>query len=209
MRGILGAMSGSPAPWRTRGSVERFVAAAPEEVYRVVSDVTSTGQRSEECRSAAWLPGGPQTAQVGARFRWRNRFRVARWSRVCEVVEADPGRTFAFRTVPQRVDLSRADSTTWRYDLLPQDGGTLLRHSYEVHRLPLQPFRALYGALLPHHRDMRPAMQHTLDRVADAVETPSSSAASVTPDGGARPGPDAAPSPARARRPRERAAATR
>ena len=154
------------AQWRTSGSEERFVEAAPDVVYRLVSDVTSAGQRSDECRSAEWLDDGPAPGQVGARFRGRNTFGVARWSRVCEVVEADPGVAFAFRTVPERLDLSRADSTTWRYDLLPHDGGTVVRHSYEITRLPMQPFRALYGALLPHHRDMRPAMRHTLDRLA-------------------------------------------
>lgn len=162
-----------PAQWRRAGSDERFVEADPDVVYRVVSDVTSTGQRSEECRSAEWLEDGARPGQVGARFRGRNRCGVARWSRVCEVVEADPGRAFAFRTVPERLDVSRADSTTWRYDLLPQDGGTLVRHSYEITRLPVQPFRALYGALLPHHRDMRPAIRHTLDRIAATVTAPS------------------------------------
>lgn len=157
------------AQWRSGGSVERLVAADPDDVYRVITDVTSTGQRSDECHSAKWLPDGPQSAEVGARFRGRNRSGIARWSRVCEVLEAEPGRCFSFRTVPQRLDLTRADSTTWRYDLLPQDGGTLVRHSYEITRPPLRPFRAIYGVLLPHHKDMRPAMRHTLDRLTDSV----------------------------------------
>lgn len=154
------------AQWRSGGSVERLVAAGPEEIYRLITDVTSTGQRSDECHSAQWLPDGPQAAKVGARFRGRNRFGIARWSRVCEVLEAEPGRLFAFRTVPERLDVSRADSTTWRYELSPEDGGTLVRHSYEITRMPMPPFRTIYGVLLPHHRDMRPAMQHTLDRLA-------------------------------------------
>lgn len=82
------------------------------------------------------------------------------------MIEADPGRAFAFRTVPERLDLSRADSTTWRYDLLRQDSGTLVRHSYEITQPPKQPFRLLYGAVLPHHRDMRPALRQTLERLA-------------------------------------------
>jgi hypothetical protein len=45
----------------------------------------------------------------------------------------------------------------------------LVRHSYEITRLPLPPFKALYGVLLPHHKDMRPAMQYTLDRLAKSV----------------------------------------
>jgi hypothetical protein len=89
---------------------------------------------------------------------------------VCEVIDAQPGRSFAFRTVPERLDLSRADSTTWRYDFEPGAGGTLVRHSYEITTLPKAPFRALYGRLLPQHKDMRPSMTFTLDRLAAAVE---------------------------------------
>jgi hypothetical protein len=159
--------------WRTGGSVERVVEAAPDRVYDVLSDITSTGDRSDECRSAAWMPGSVAGA-VGARFRGRNRSGVARWSRVCEVIEAEPGRRFAFRTVPERFDPSRADSTTWRYELTAVDAGTLVRHSYEITRMPRAPFKALYTVLLPQHRDMRPAMRVTLERLAESVAGPGS-----------------------------------
>lgn len=155
--------------WRTEGSAELVIDAAPDEVYRALSDVTSTGDRSDECRSAEWMPGTAARAVVGARFRGHNRSGIARWSRVCEVVEADPGRRFAFRTVPERFDPSRADSTTWRYELIPVDGRTLVRHSYEITQMPRAPFKALYGVLLPQHRDMRPAMRLTLQRLADSL----------------------------------------
>lgn len=155
--------------WRSGGSVQRVIAAPPEEIYRIVSDVTSTGERSEECRSAAWLPGGPARAEVGARFRGHNRVGIVRWSRVCEVVDAQPGRRFAFRTVPERFDPSRADSTTWSYELEAVEGGTLVRHAYEITRMPWPPFKAIYGSFLAHHRDMRPAMRVTLDRLAERL----------------------------------------
>ena len=103
---------------------------------------------------------------VGARFRGHNRSRLARWTRVCEVLEAQPGRAFAFRTVPERFDPSRRDSTVWRYDLVPDGERTLVRHSYEIVVPPLALFRAIYGVLLPQHLDMRPAMRHTLDALA-------------------------------------------
>ena len=153
--------------WRTGGEVEAVVAASPDEVYAVVSDVTSTGERSEECRRVEWLPGSAREPVVGARFRgWNRAGRLIRWSRVCEVLEAEPGRAFAFRTVPERWDRTRADSTTWRFDLEPVEGGTRVRHSYRMTVMPWPPFQALAGALLPHHKDMRPAMQHTLDALA-------------------------------------------
>ena len=159
-------------PWLTHGSVELLVPAPAEAVYARLSDVTSTGDRSTECRRVEWLPGGPREAVVGARFRGRNRSGLARWSRVCEVLEAVPGERFAFRTVPERLDPSRRDSTTWRFDLEPRPEGTLVRHSYRITTMPLRPFKALYGVLLPQHRDMRPAMAHTLECLARELPHP-------------------------------------
>jgi hypothetical protein len=165
-------------PWRTEGSVELLVDAPPRVVYDVVADVTRTGERSPECRSAEWLPGSVEGA-VGARFRGRNRSGVARWSRVCEVLVADPGRAFAFRTVPERRDPSRRDSTTWSYTFEPDGDGTRVVHSYEITQLPSPFFRAVYGRLLSHHRDMRPQMLATLEALRSSVEN-SPAAGSVT-----------------------------
>lgn len=148
-------------PWLTSGSVELTINATPRDVYDLVSDVTRIGERSPECRTAAWVGGVPGT--VGAVFRGRNRVGwLARWSRRCEVTRAEPGRAFAFRTVSERVDPSRRDSTTWAYTLTAVDGGTQVEHSYEITQMPLRPFKALYGMTLPAHRDMRPQMLHNL-----------------------------------------------
>jgi hypothetical protein len=153
----------STRSWRTSGAVDLVVPGSPAAVYAAVSDVTRIGERSSECHAAGWLPG-TAAGSVGSVFRGRNRANwAARWSRRCEVVEADPGRAFAFRTLPERLDPSRRDSTTWRYDLEPADGGTRVTHSYEITRLPLRPMRALFGVLLPQHRDMRPQMQANLE----------------------------------------------
>ena len=155
-------------PWRTSGSVELLVDADPATVYDRVSDVTRIGERSPECRSATWVSGRP--GDRGSVFRGRNRWGwAARWSRRCEVVEAEPGRAFAFRTLPERWDVTRRDSTTWAYAMEEVDGGTLVRHSYEVTLLPLRPLRAVYGVLLPHHRDMRPQMLENLAALRDQL----------------------------------------
>ena len=104
----------------------------PQVVYARVSEVTRIGERSPECHTATWEHGVPGT--VGAVFRGRNRVGwAARWPRRCQVTEAEPGRAFAFRTLPERLDLTRRDSTTWTYRLEATD-----------------------------HRDMRPQMRHNL-----------------------------------------------
>lgn len=163
-------------PWRTSGEVERLIDAPADDIYRVITDVTSTGERSEECRRVKWLDDSPQEAVHGARFRGYNRAGMIRWNRVCEVLEAEEGRVFSYRTVPNRIDLSRNDSTTWRYELEPHDDGTLVRHSYEITKPPMRFFKAMYGRMMSHHRDMRPAMEHTLealDRTVTAGRTAS------------------------------------
>jgi hypothetical protein len=95
----------------------------------------------------ATAPAGRPAGRAAARWWWR----------------PSRGAPSAFRTLPERLDVSRRGSTTWRYDLEPVDGGTLVRHSYEITVLPLPPMRALYGVLMPHHRDMRPQMQANLE----------------------------------------------
>jgi hypothetical protein len=154
--------------WLSEASVERLVDAPADEVYRVVTDVTSTGERSTECHQVEWLDGS-RAPVVGARIRGHNRYGLVRWTRVCEVVEASPGQAFAFRTVPERWDPTRRDSTTWRYELEPEGDRTRVRHSYRITLDPLPPLKSVYGVLLPHHRDMRPSMQHTLDALARGV----------------------------------------
>ncbi|MGY1747505.1 SRPBCC family protein [Blastococcus sp. SYSU D00695] len=153
-------------PWRTAGSVELVVPADAAAVYAVVADVTRIGERSPECHTAVWLPG-PAAGSVGSVFRGSNRAQWAtRWSRRCEVLVADPGRAFAFRTVPTALV---PDSTTWRYDLEPAEDGTRVTHSYAITRPLPPPMRALTGALLPQHRDMRPQMRANLEALRDQL----------------------------------------
>ena len=148
--------------FRTDGSVSLHIDATPNVLYDRVSDVTTIGDRSPECRSSEWLPGA-KPGTVGARFRGHNRFRYARWSRVCEVVTADRGVEFAFRTIPERIDQTRHDSTIWSYTFTPQEHGTLVTHSYRITTLPARPLIWLYSRLFPHHTDMRPHMLQNLE----------------------------------------------
>ena len=163
--------------WKTSGSVDLYINASPVELYDRVADVTGTGDRSLECSSCAWLPGA-SPGTVGSRFRGRNRRgRVIRWSRVCEVTAADRGRIFAFRTVPARWDPSRKDSTTWTYTFRPDGQGTMVTHSYEITKPPVEPFSHIYGWLFPHHKDMRPHMAHTLEALRDQLQPAASTPA--------------------------------
>ena len=93
---------------------------------------------------------------------------VLRWSRICEVVTADPGREFSFRTI---ATLAKPDSTVWRYRFGPAGGGVEVNESYEIVKMPPRPVLALYRRLLPHHLDMCPHMRRTLGAIKHTAET--------------------------------------
>jgi hypothetical protein len=105
------------------------IAAPAELIYDLVADVTSTGDRSPECRRVEWL-GEPARAVAGGRFRGRNRWRGFIWWREVTITRADRGHEFAFKTEPGNGIYN--DTTTWRYQFEPAgDGGTNVTESYE------------------------------------------------------------------------------
>jgi hypothetical protein len=112
-----------------RDEVSTVVAARPEDVYALVSDVTRTPEFSPEVVSCRWL-GGAEGPVVGARFESVNRTPNGRtWKNRPVVVAADPGVEFAVRR-----DEPFAGSIVWRYRFEPVDGGTRVVESYEVER---------------------------------------------------------------------------
>jgi hypothetical protein len=102
-------------------SVEESVgvgAAAPEAVYRVVSDVRRMGEWSPECR-AVWAGRGPLGA--GSRFVGFNRKGPFVWFTTCRVTVADEGREFAFQ-----VGVFGLPVAEWGYRFEPDGEGTKL-----------------------------------------------------------------------------------
>jgi uncharacterized protein YndB with AHSA1/START domain len=153
---------------RTGGAVSVYVAAPPALVWELIADVTLMRHWSPETRACHWV-GRVRRPEVGARFVGRNRWKFIQWHRTSEVVAAEPGREFAFRTIPG-VMPNKQDSTEWRYLLEPADNGTRLEESYEIVRMPREFMWKLIPRLFPHHLDMRPHMQATLERIKAAAE---------------------------------------
>ena len=57
--------------------------------------------------------------------------------------QLEPGEKFSFRTVPERIDPTRKDSTTWTFSLTRHGSGTSVEHSYVITKMPRAPFKAL------------------------------------------------------------------
>jgi uncharacterized protein YndB with AHSA1/START domain len=76
-------------------SVERVIAAPPDELWDRVSDIERMGDISPESTGGKWL-GKATGPAVGARFKGDNQRGTKKWSTTAKVVEAEPGRAFAF-----------------------------------------------------------------------------------------------------------------
>jgi hypothetical protein len=149
-----------------RGSVTVHMAAAPEAVWGLVSDITNTGKFSPETFEAEWLDGATGPA-VGTRFRGhvkRNGRGPTYWT-VCEVIGCDPGREFAFAV------LGPGDRkvNTWRYQFEPSGDGTDVTESFELTpTMPLKAYWAVAGRA--RGRTNERGMQATLERIKAAAE---------------------------------------
>lgn len=149
-----------------RRAVTTTTAAPADVVWRLVTDITRVGEWSPETVAAQWVSGEPAT--VGARFRGRNQRGRAGWSTTCEVVESDPGRSFAFA-----VGKARRPSAVWRYDIDDADRGCRVTESFELPR-PLGFWSRLSTRVFlgvdDREADLVRGMERTLAQLAQAAE---------------------------------------
>src|SRR3712207_1541633 len=98
--------------------ISRDIAASPEAVYDAISDVTRMGEWSEECHTCQWHDGF-DGAKVGATFDGHNRNGEHEWTSQGKVIEAEPGRAFAFEC-----SMFDFHYSTWGYRIEPTASGS-------------------------------------------------------------------------------------
>ena len=146
-------------------SVTVDMAATPDEVWALVSDVTRIGELSPETFEAEWLDGATGPA-LGAHFRGhvnRNSSGLVYWSQ-CRVTACEPGRSFGFDVL-----IGSNVINTWRYEIAPSATGSTVTESF---RLVDTWSNRVYWGLLGRWRGRTNArgMTQTLARVKSIVE---------------------------------------
>lgn len=143
-------------------SVTTTIAAPPERVHAMVSDVTRMGEWSPECVRCDWLDDDR------TRFKGYNRKGFARWSTTATVVANEPGREFTFDVT----SLFGVPVARWSYRFEPAaDGGTLVTESWEDRRsVILKPITGAAIGVLDRATHNRKGMEETLARVKAAAE---------------------------------------
>ena len=112
------------------------VAASPESLYDLVSDVSRVGEWSPECKGAWWDEGA--TGAVGDWFTGRNEAGEQTWETKSQVVAADRGKEFAWQVGGSFV--------RWGYTFAPVDGGTEVTESWAFLPDGIKFFKETFGA---------------------------------------------------------------
>ena len=121
-------------------ATSRDIAAPPEKVWELVSDVARMGEWSPENQGGSWVKGfdGPT---LGAVFKGNNKNGVRRWSTLCTVVACEPGKEFEFAVTSGPLEVAN-----WRYDLEQTQTGCRVTESFVDKRKPWFAFlRAGHG----------------------------------------------------------------
>ncbi len=164
------ARSKRSSRWWLREDSQSLVIEAPaERIYALVADLPRMGDWSPECRQVEWLDGSTGPTE-GATFVGHNRGRPRRPH---EVVAPRQG---AHRRPRPGVRLRhrRGRPGVDRVAVPPgaRGGGTRVTESYAVHWIPT--WARIVDVPTNRARELREAMQHTLEQLKGAAETPPS-----------------------------------
>ena len=138
------------------------VAASPESVWEVISDVRRMSEWSPECRKIVVI-GSPKQG-VGTTFLGVNRRGWAVWPTTSKVVRYEPGRALAWKT--------RESGATWSYELTPTDSGTSITGRRELPSFTVgtKVMAPLIGGAEGHDEELADGIRTTLERIKIAVE---------------------------------------
>lgn len=148
------------------GEVSVTMAAAPEKVWALVSDVTRIGEFSPETFEAVWTHGATGPA-VGARFKGhvkRNGVGPTYWT-PCTVTKAVENEVFEFA-----VGLDKNPMNTWGYRLEAAGEGTRVTEYFRLTpAIYLRAYWLVLGGLRSKTNER--GMRTTLERVKAVVES--------------------------------------
>jgi hypothetical protein len=105
--------------------VSRVIAASPDVLYDLVSDLPRMGELSPENTGGMWLHGATGPA-VDAEFRGTNSRGDKHWATTALIERAERGEAFVFTTRVGPIKISR-----WGYRFEPVEDGTKVTETWD------------------------------------------------------------------------------
>lgn len=138
-----------------------WVDASPAEVYNLISEVSAMTEWSPVLVRAHYDNGhGPW---VGSWLTGRNTNGGHEWDTRMKVVSADPGVSFAWTVVSDESDI-----VTWSYTFRPENDGTAIEESWQVHKW-IPPLGTTRDELLQLRTTTAQNMEATLKALAQSI----------------------------------------
>ncbi|HEV3353361.1 MAG TPA: SRPBCC family protein [Acidimicrobiales bacterium] len=151
------------------GQIEESIdiAAPPERLYDMVSDLSRMGEWSPENQGGKWVGGATGPAE-GAKFKGRNRSGRRRWSTVATIVTANAPKEVAWESKALGLKVA-----LWRYRFEPNgSGGTTVVESTEDRRGRLmQVIGRTASGVADREAENKKNMRATLEQLKKAVES--------------------------------------
>jgi uncharacterized protein YndB with AHSA1/START domain len=147
-------------------SVKRMIAASPEKIFDVLSDATQHSVIDGSGMLQGKRPEAPQRLALGTTFGMSMKMLHMPYSTVNRVVEFEMNRRIAWQTGPTGFMERLIAGRIWRYELDPDDGGTLVRESWDItpdHQRVLLKLGDIYSG------KTRRDMERTLERLSELV----------------------------------------
>jgi uncharacterized protein YndB with AHSA1/START domain len=144
------------------------IAAPPEVVYALVSDLCRMGEWSPENTGGRWV-GGASGAVEGARFKGTNQCGVKKWSTTVTITDATAPTRFTFinKVGPKIV-------AEWSYRIVPTDGGARCKVT-ETWTEGAGPIMSILGKAITGVEDRaahtRSMIETTLTRLKETAES--------------------------------------
>ncbi len=145
--------------------MDRDIAAPPERVWALVSDITRMGEWSPESTGGSWKDGASGPA-VGAKFAGTNANGKKSWSTNCVVTECEQAQEFGFRVTAVGLKIAH-----WNYRIEPTATGCHVTETWTDERGGFAKFAGkLASGVADRATHNRAGMEQTLVALAAAAE---------------------------------------
>jgi uncharacterized protein YndB with AHSA1/START domain len=161
----VGPRRGTMASMPSDLTVTRDIAAAPDALFALITDLPRMGEWSPENEGGKWIRGATAAAP-GAKFQGSNRNGKRVWTTTCTVVECTSPSTFSFEVTVGPVKVAH-----WSYSIAANGSGSTVTEKWHDQRNWLaKKFSGPASGVADRVAHNRAGMEETLRKLAEAVE---------------------------------------